>query len=103
MNEEAKASISSPAVLTAAGVARLLNLTDGYFRNRRAELEAFGFPKKLPGLNAWSKAAVMRWIATNGETYLPGKAEAQIGAADERLEISVATRALEDEYAGGRP
>lgn len=59
-------------VITAQEVAKLL----GYrcrksFDDKRQTLEKLGFPPKVPGLNNWSRAAVLRWIETNGETYLP--------------------------------
>ena len=37
------------------------------FYKRRPLLEKSSFPAKLPGLNAWSRAAVERWIDGNGE------------------------------------
>ncbi|MEQ9244503.1 MAG: hypothetical protein RLO21_00795 [Nitratireductor sp.] len=98
MNAVTKTPAPAPAVLSATGVARLLNLNESYFRNRRATLERdHGFPPKLPGINGWSKAAVMRWISTNGETYLPGQPRAE--HSSEEVSITVAARALEDEYA----
>lgn len=66
------APVEPPAVVNAAGVARLLGRrTAGSFLNARARLEAQGFPPKLPGINGWSRAAVLRWVATNGATFLP--------------------------------
>lgn len=41
------------------------------FYNRRRELEAAGFPRKLPGINGWSRAAIMRWIENGGEAPAP--------------------------------
>lgn len=62
---------AQPAVLTAGQVAFLLRCSEDTFRNKRRRLEAAGFPRKLPGCARWSRAAVLRWIETNGETYLP--------------------------------
>jgi hypothetical protein len=54
--------ITIPApVINADKVAELLELKSGdAFLRRRPKLT--GFPDKLPGLNGWSFAAVMRWI-----------------------------------------
>jgi len=55
-------------VISAIEVARLLNWTCRVsFDNHRLELEANGFPKKLPGINGWSKPAIMRWLEINGQ------------------------------------
>lgn len=71
MVEQPAVLIPAPAV-NAAAVARLLGYAAAeYFYRRRPALERLGFPPKLPGVNAWSSAAVLRWIETNGETYLP--------------------------------
>lgn len=59
-------------IIRAEDVAKLLNYTAAAsFYNARAALEQNGFPRKLPGVNGWSRACIMRWIETNGETYLP--------------------------------
>lgn len=55
-------------VISAAEVAGLL----GYrcresFSKHRTELEAVGFPSKLPGINGWSKPAIVNWLERNGE------------------------------------
>lgn len=61
-----------PQVLNAAGVARLLGRrTAESFHNRRAALEASGFPRKLPGINGWSRPAIMRWLEVNGAAPSP--------------------------------
>ncbi|MEO9614299.1 MAG: hypothetical protein ABJG86_11225 [Nitratireductor sp.] len=75
-------------VLKAAGVAWLLNMREDNFRNRRPALEAAGFPKKLPGINGWSRACVLRWIETNGESIRP----------DGPVALEVAAAQLEEEY-----
>lgn len=54
-------------VISAEEVAGLLNFRcRRSFDDKRANLEAEGFPKKLPGLNGWSKPAIMRWLESNG-------------------------------------
>lgn len=55
-------------VISAVEVARLLNYRcRESFQNKRQALEAQGFPTKLPGLNGWSKPAIMRWLESNGQ------------------------------------
>lgn len=74
-------AIKQPAdlVLDAAGVAALIGLpSEDAFYRRRAALEASGFPQKLPGLPRWSRACVLRWIETNGETFLPAAPAAAV-------------------------
>jgi hypothetical protein len=66
----------------------MLNVVTGSFYSRREQLEALGFPPKLPGLNGWSRAAILRWIETNGGTYLPAAPS-----------VDDAASALEREYA----
>ena len=60
------------AVLTAKEIAPLLGWRSvESFYNNRAKLEAGGFPPKLPGVNSWSRAAVLRWIDSNGDQAPP--------------------------------
>lgn len=56
-------------VISSVEVAALLGYRcrESFSRARRETLEAAGFPKKLPGLNGWSKPAIMRWLENNGE------------------------------------
>lgn len=55
-------------VISATTVAELLHYRHASsFHSNRARLEAHGFPPKLPALNGWSYAAVMRWIEKHGE------------------------------------
>jgi type II secretory pathway component PulJ len=49
-------------VVDAAQVAWMLNIRPATFHNKRAALERNGFPRKLPGLNGWSRNAVLCWI-----------------------------------------
>jgi hypothetical protein len=54
-------------VISAIEVARLLRYKcRESFLNKRVALEAHGFPPKLPGLNGWSRPAIMRWLENNG-------------------------------------
>lgn len=49
--------------LDAAGVATLLGRpTEWFYRNREA-LEAEGFPRRLPVVRLWERAAVEAWLA----------------------------------------
>lgn len=80
--------------ITAGQVAHLLGLSETIFRKKRPELEALGFPGKLPGLATWSAPAVRRWIASNGNSG------ATIPADDP--EISALVADLEADYTGAR-
>lgn len=80
----AEALLSLPPILKAADVAGLLRMAVQNFYNRRHALEANGFPKKLPGMNAWSRAAVLRWIETNGQTFQPAEPAARANTLEER-------------------
>lgn len=55
-------------VIKADEVAAILGYRgrDG-FSNRRRALEAAGFPRKVPGLNGWSRPAIERWLEANGD------------------------------------
>jgi hypothetical protein len=79
-------------VINATTVATLLNRTEGWFHNRRVVMEErYGFPPKLPGMAGWSYACVMRWIETNGQTFLPADNETPPAAGrDNRLEARYA-------------
>lgn len=95
MNAPAYLSLPTilPAVMSAEEVARLLRRRSAQaFLRDRPRLEAAGFPKKLPGMNLWSGAAIMRWLETNGATSQPAD-DAAAGA------LAGAARALEQEYA----
>ncbi|TCD15166.1 hypothetical protein [Oricola cellulosilytica] len=74
--------IENRLVMTAREVAAALGWkTENSFRQHRLDLEAHGFPAKLPGINGWSRAAVERWVATNGETWLPADLVLEEGPA----------------------
>lgn len=78
--------VRAAAVLDADGVAALLSVSQSVFYARRPALEAAGFPQQLPGLARWSRACVLRWIETNGETYLPGPVEPRLEMVPTPLE-----------------
>ena len=60
-------------VISASEISRLLGRRDpDYFYRVRPKLEAAGFPSKLPGVAAWSRAAVERWIDGNGDPDAAG-------------------------------
>jgi predicted DNA-binding transcriptional regulator AlpA len=78
-------------VLRAGEVADLLGYRcTASFYSRREALEAAGFPPRLPGVNGWSRAAILRWIDSNGASYAPRPGEPGIAAE---------AAALEGEYA----
>jgi len=83
---EAAAVLMPKPVLNAGEVARLLGYASAEsFLNARRRLEAAGFPARLPGMRDWSWAAIARWLATNGETYLPDNPEpAATGSLERR-------------------
>lgn len=56
-------------VIKADEVAAILGYRgrDGFSRERRLRLEAAGFPRKVPGLNGWSRPAIERWLEANGD------------------------------------
>jgi hypothetical protein len=62
---------AQPLTYSLAEVAALFRNTADSFRAKRPELEAAGFPKKLPGSVLWSRAAVDHWFNTAGLTYAP--------------------------------
>lgn len=82
----ADAAQLTPMVLTAGQVAHLLGRSETTFKRDRLELEDLGFPQKLPGLNKWSRAAVTRWIETNGKTYEPAAPDAALQDVTRQLE-----------------
>lgn len=53
----------SPLTLDAAGVAALLGRPTEWFYRHREALEAAGFPKRLPVVRLWERAAVEAWLA----------------------------------------
>lgn len=76
-----------PAVLETGEVAVLLRYgSSNAFLNNLKKLQQRGFPGRLPGMRSWSRAAVLRWIETNGETYLPADLAADDAAAGNPLE-----------------
>lgn len=51
-----------------AALCAALGISERVFDNARKKLEAEGFPKRLPGLARWSRAAIDAWVAANGDT-----------------------------------
>ena len=75
-------------VVSAEEVAEMLHWSSAAtFYTKRPMLEAKGFPPKLPGINGWSRAAVLRWIETNGQTYLPAMPEIAGGIGEGAIEL----------------
>lgn len=76
-----------PMVVSATEVAELLGWrsADSFHRNRAA-LEEHGFPRKLPGINGWSRPAITRWLTTNGATHLPAD---MTGQDNDRVSITI--------------
>jgi hypothetical protein len=71
------------AVLKADEVAALLRYRSARtFHDKRDALERQGFPAKLPGINGWSRSAVMRWI--DGGFAAEDGGELPAGPADHR-------------------
>jgi len=52
--------------ITRGQVAAKFGISEPTLLKRLPALEAAGFPRKLPGFNAWSAPAVDRWFATAG-------------------------------------
>lgn len=72
-------------VISAEEVARILSYhCRDSFLDKRVELESHGFPGKLPGLNGWSKPAIMRWLENNGKAGAPANDAAPVKTPLER-------------------
>lgn len=77
-------------VWTAGQVAFAIGLrSETAFFKRQAELETHGFPRKLPGLNAWSIAAVKAWVLANGD-QAPAPMPAAVDPVSAELEARYA-------------
>jgi hypothetical protein len=77
-------------------VAALFRVTPETFRNKRAELEAKGFPHRLPASTLWSRPAVDHWFRTSGNTYAPLMPPRPDAVT---VEVNAAREALEGRYA----
>lgn len=84
-------------VLSADEVGIIIGCSGATFRNKRRQLEALGFPPKLPGFNGWSRPAVLRWISSNGHSY-EAAPEIEAAAAGEDYSLADITRRLEAAY-----
>ena len=95
---------ASPVSLTwkASQVAHALGFrsTDAFHKVRPGLEQSFGFPIKLPGLNAWSIAAVTHWVRTNGNTaaVIP----VQLSETDISPDLAGVVVSLEERYGRGR-
>jgi hypothetical protein len=78
-------------VLSTADVSACLAISVETFRSRLRPLYAAGFPPRLPALNGWSRACVLRWIETNGETFVVEPPEPALVDAARRLEAEYAS------------
>lgn len=72
-----------------------LGVSEGTFDKKRDELAKAGFPPKLPGLNAWSIAAVMDWVA-----HPPGYVHFAERLTQSDSAVADVSAQLEHEYAG---
>lgn len=91
-------AICQPRTLCRAQVAQMLGVSDATFTKHQPDLEAKGFPQKLPGLNRWPRAAVETWIdcgglVDTGEGAQPDDADEE---ADELLQRYSAPRLVAD-------
>ncbi len=77
-----KFNLDGSMTCSAGQVAHLLGLSERMFNRQRAELKAAGFPDKLPGVNKWSRPAVVAWISSNGQTTVATPRGAGIGDPD---------------------
>lgn len=79
-----------PLTMTLAELAAVFHRTVDSFRNLRPRLERAGFPRRIPGTNLWSRAAVEAWLAgagTGGQPAGPDvPAPDALAAAREALE-----------------
>lgn len=91
----------APALIyTLDEICRALGMSADTFRRLRPQLEAKGFPKRLPALGArWSRVAVDAWIA---DPVAPRSAGRPTRAAQAEAVITQAQAQLEARYGGGR-
>lgn len=64
----------SGQVLDATSVAALFGRSASWFRMKREDLEAAGFPKKDPLLGGWLAAAVQAWLDQRAGAVVPSPA-----------------------------
>ncbi len=83
-----------------SSVCHALGVTQETFTQKRKDLEAAGFPSKLPGINAYSIAAVKDWIRTSGGQY---SGAARLSIPNDDPEIDAAVAELERAYVTERP
>lgn len=86
---------TTPAVLTLDETAAFLRLEPERFRRKRRALEARGFPRPLPGLASYARAAVEAYVAgavaspADGAARRPGRAANDVEIVDD-MEASLA-------------
>lgn len=72
-------------------VAQLLGISDRTFDRVRGSLT--NFPGKLPGIERWSRPAVVAWIRSNGQ---PADSQPRIVQGDPEIEMLITN--LEETY-----
>lgn len=75
-------------------VAHLLGMSEDTFARRLRQKMLVGFPAKLPGVNKYSRPAVVAWISSNGQTTVAQPRG--IPQGDPEIEAIVSD--LEEEY-----
>lgn len=93
-----KFNIDGSMTCNAGQVAHLLGMSERMFNRQRPELKAAGFPEKLPGVNKWSRPAVVAWITGNGQMTVA----APRGIPNGDPEIEALVTGLEEEYGKGK-
>jgi len=74
-----------PRMVPVEKVARRLGVTPAEFAEKRAALEAAGFPAPEPILGTWCLDAVDRWIDSRAGLTKPGVAVSDPAIARERI------------------
>lgn len=93
-----KFNLDGSMTCTAGQVAQLLGMSEDTFARRMRQKLLIGFPAKLPGVNKWSRPAVVAWISSNGETSVAQPRGVDRGSDD----IAAVASDLEAEYGRGR-
>lgn len=57
---------TAPPTMTLEDVCAVLQYSQRRFGEIRPQLEAAGFPRKLPGTARWPRKAVINWIDAGG-------------------------------------
>ncbi|WP_321337940.1 hypothetical protein [Breoghania sp.] len=92
-------SLQTPSrTYTRTQLCEALGVGESNFDRRRQQLENADFPKRLPGLARWSRAAVDAWIAANGDAEL--MREILVGPEPEVLSNVAASDTIAKRYGG---